>query len=390
MIKSGITDLPLHYGNCPKWLFSSMKNLSKKISELIIEEFGEEEFLNRLSDPYWFQAFGCVLGFDWHSSGLTTTTTAALKEIFNSSVGTNFNIGVAGGKGKTSKKAPKEIIELGDRLNLNSNRIEDLIKASRLSAKVDNSVLQDGFQLYHHVFFFTKNSWIVIQQGMHSNNTYARRYHWISKENLDFLNEPHSAIVSDVKTETLNLASKKSNETRKVSLDLVKENPVHLKKYSKFDFNTTNLRTKKQENQKILDDFLKPEPKMKFLKMPKTHFPKFKIDFDFKTLLKAYETQPESYEELVLIKGFGKKNLRSLALISNLIYGTELDWEDPVKYSFAHGGKDGWPYPVDTNLINENINFLNDSIKSLKIGNSTKLSALKRLKNFASYFNVNF
>jgi len=359
----GVVDLPLHGGTCPSWLFPYMKELSGKISEVIVDEYGANELLTRLSNPYWFQAFGCVLGFDWHSSGLTTTTTGALKEALKK---LNLGIGIAGGKGKTSRKAPLDIQKQGDFMNLNNSKINDLIKNSKLSAKVDNALLQDGFNLYHHVFVFTKDKWIVIQQGMNEDS--ARRYHWISdKIQKTLVNEPHNAIVSDIKTKPLNLTDKDAEETRDCSLDLIKENPAHLKKY---------LQNKKNDsNQTSLSDF-----QTKTFSMSKIHFPK--ITADMKTLIKAYETQPDNYEELVLIRGMGSKNIRALALISNLVHGTPLSWKDPVKYSFAHGGKDGWPHPVDFKTFNNSINFLKTAIKGSRLKDKSRYKALRRLNNF--------
>ncbi|MBD3252516.1 DUF763 domain-containing protein [Candidatus Pacearchaeota archaeon] len=353
MRNSGIADLPLHRGKCPGWLFPLMKKLAGGISEVIVEEYGKDEFLKRLSNPYWFQAFGCVLGFDWHSSGLTTTTTGALKEALKDNVG----ISVAGGKGKISRKTPQEIIELGDKIGLKQNTINELIKTSKLSAKVDNHLLQDGFQLYHHVLFFSNKNWVVVQQGM--NNSYARRYHWIKTH--DFLNGPHSGIMCDKITKPFNLVDKKVEETRKCSLDLIKDHPGYLKKYLK----------PAKNNQKTLTEYFE---------MPREHFPE--IDIDLKTLIKAYEIQPKNYEELLMIRGMGQKNIRALALISHLIHGTELSWKDPVKYSFAHGGKDGWPYPVDKKIFNESIDFLKQTIENTKINNKQKSGVLRRLNSF--------
>ena len=337
-----------------------MKNLSKEISELIINEYGEDELLKKLSDPYWFQSFGCVLGFDWHSSGLTTTTTGALKEALKE----NPAIGIAGGK-KLARKAPEEIKSLGERFNFSEQKINELIRISRLSAKVDNALVQDSFNLYHHTIFFTQHSWAVVQQGM--KDRYARRYHWINNENLNFVNEPHAGIISDLLTNTLNLTAYESKETRKCSLDLIKDNPTRLKKY---------IQPLKIHNQRTLFDFNKTAA----FSMPSQHFPS--INADLKTLLKVYEMQPENYEEMILIKGMGQKNIRALAMISHLVHGTELSWKDPVKFSFAHGGKDGWPYPVDKKVMTENTEFLQQAIVDAKINSVDKVRCLKRLDRF--------
>lgn len=357
MRNTGIVDLPLHGGRCPRWLFPLMKELSGKISEVIIEEYGTNEFLKRISDPYWFQALGSAIGFDWHSSGLTTTTTAALKESINS---LNLGVKVAGGKGKTSKKTPEEIEKFSQDLRISENKLKKLQKATRLTAKVDNSLIQDGYKLYHHSFFLTKNNWTVVQQGMNSSS-YSRRYHWLSSRVKSFVNEPHTGVVSDEITSPLNLIANESKETRSCSVDLIKENPAHLKRYFS------------QKGQTNLFQFTK------HYSMTSAHFPK--ITANMKTLINAYEIQPKNYEELALIRGMGSKNIRALALLSNLIHGTELSWKDPVKYSFTHGGKDGWPFPVDKETYNSSISFLRDAIKEAKINNKHKFKALRRLNN---------
>ncbi|MDP2924736.1 MAG: DUF763 domain-containing protein [Nanoarchaeota archaeon] len=391
MRQSGVVDLPLHGGKCPQWLFLLMKRLAGNISELIVDEYGEDELLRRLSDPYYFQALGCALGFDWHSSGLTTTTTGALiQALKEKDLGSSLGIGFAGGKGKTSKKTPDDIFESADKIKLDEKKKNGLIRASKLSAKVDSSLLQDGFQLYHHTFFFTKNNWIVIQQGMNESNNYARRYHWISNEGLNFVSDPHEAIVSDIRTRPLNLVDKDIEETRKSSLDLINDNPIKLKKYlvvkrvndakPRCSCNSQTLLTDFNIKQK----FINSNNSQEVLELPKEHFPK--ISGDLNLMLKAYEQKPEDYEELVLIRGMGAKNLRALAMISHLVYGTPISWRDPVKYSFAHGGKDGWPEPVDQVRFNDSIGFLKNTIKDLKINNKERQQVLKRLNRFYSQF----
>ena len=336
MRKVGLADLPLHYGFCPKWLFGRMKKLSKEICEIILIEFGRKEFLRRISDPYFFQAFGCVVGWDWHSSGLTTTLTAALKEADLK----EFGIGIAGGKGKVSRKTPQEIEKFSKTFNFSTQKIEDLKYASKLAAKVDNSVLQDNFQLYHHCFIFTeKGDWVVIQQGMNLKNRYARRYHWISEKVKSFVEEPHKAICCDFKQEKiLNLVAKESKETRKCIVDLVKENP---KKLMKYVFPKNSL--------------------VKYFKLPRKHFISLR---DYKLLSNLKEFDPKNFEELVSFKGVGPKTLRALALISHLIFRTKLDFKDPVKFSFAHGGKDGTPYPIDRKTYDKSIKTLEEVMKN--------------------------
>lgn len=354
MAKTGIANLPLHYGKAPRWLFERMKKLSQAIIVVLVEEYGQDEFLNRLSDPFWFQSFGCVLGFDWHSSGVTTTICGAIKEGLK---GTEHDLGifVCGGKGGTSRKTPIEISEFANKFSITSGG--KLIYASKMSAKVDNTAIQDGYQLYHHNFIFTKDGkWTVIQQGMNELTRYARRYHWLSDEVEDFVVEPHSAICCDKKDITLNMVAKESNETRVLSVELAKNKP-----------------------EKIVKEF----QKLQSLEMPEHHpiFPKdIKKENLQRILIKTYETQPENFEKLLYIYGVGPKTIRALALISELIYGTKLSWRDPAKYSFAHGGKDGYPYPVNKNEYDKSIEILKDTVLKARIGEKEKLEAIRRLR----------
>ncbi len=357
-MRTGIANLPLHPGKCPRWLFPRMVKLAGAITEVIIDEYGTGEMLKRLSNPYWFQGFGCVLGFDWHSSGLTTTTCGALKEALNRN---NFAIKAAGGKGKQSTKTQEEL----SNSELSSSKIEKLKHASKIAAKVDNSMVQDGYALYHHLFVYDeKGRWSIIQQGMNSINKYARRYHWLSENLTSLIEEPHTAICCNKSGKTLNLSSKQSRETRKISLDLVKDNVLG------------------KSSQRTISEFL--GFKESVLNMTPRHWIK-DIDLserDKQVLRKAYELQPESYEELISLKGMGAKKLRALALVSDLVYGTKSSWKDPVKYSFSHGGKDGTPFPVDRKTYDNTINELKNAIDSAKIGNSDKLKAIKRLQTY--------
>jgi len=358
----GTADLPLHYGSSPRWLFERMTKLARAITEILVDEYNKKEFLKRLSEPYWFQCFACVLGFDWHSSGTTTVTMAALKEALQKSELAQ-EIFVCGGKGKTSRKTPEEIKEIGEKINLSDKKISELIKASKLAAKVDNAALQDGFQLYHHSFVFTdEGDWTIVQQGMNDATGYARRYHWLSKPELNFVDEPHAAIASDIIVKPLNMVAHEAEETRKCSVDLAKENPIHLKL--------------QLEKQTTLTSF----------SMPTTHFPKIKkLKINYKALQKAYQMQPENYEELLLIEGIGQSTIRALALISNLIYGSQLSWRDPCKYAFAHGGKDGWPYPVNKKQYDKSIAMLEEAIQQAKLERKEKLNALKRLSEYIKF-----
>ncbi|MCJ7479293.1 MAG: DUF763 domain-containing protein, partial [Candidatus Nanohaloarchaeota archaeon QJJ-7] len=327
-------------------------------------EYSREEYLRRLSDPYWFQAFGCVLGFDWHSSGLTTTTMGALKEALEPE---EHGIAVLGGKGGTSRKTPEEIEQLESVYNLNSSVTEELKESSRLSAKVDNSMVQDSYTLYHHTFVLTEDGdWAVIQQGMGDES--ARRYHWLSDNVEGFVEEPQNAIASmDKRQEVLDLTSEVSEEARKVSVDLVKDDPRHLKRYAK------------EENQRSLDSFTGDSSP--HLTMPRHHRLRDEdlTERSIDQLQKAYEIQPEDYRELVSLKGIGPKSLRALALISELVHDAEASREDPAKYAYAHGGKDGTPYPVDRERYDESIQHLEEALGQAEVEGKEKRKALKRL-----------
>ncbi len=368
-MRTGTANLPLHPGKCPPWLFKRMKPMAGAITETIVLEHGQEEFLRRVSDPFWFQAFGCALGFDWHSSGLTTTVCGALKEGVEKEA---TGLVVCGGKGKTSMKTPQEIEKFGEELSLGTKSIENLVYSSRMSAKVDNTAVQDGYQLYHHLFIFTeRGKWGVIQQGLNTCNRYARRYHWISEHVDSFVNEPHNAICCDRKGKNvLDMVSRDSKENRKVSVDLVKDSPERF-----FSPNS-------------LERFFKagnpPARKPERLDMPRNHFILNMGKRNLETLRKAHEIQPRNYEELLSIRGMGPKTVRALALVSELVYGTKACWKDPVKFSFAHGGKDGIPYPVNRETYDRSIGILKQGIEEARIGRKEKLGAIKRLAGFVS------
>ncbi len=360
MYKTGVANLPLHGGHAPRWLFARMVRLAKAVTDAVIEEYSIEEFLKRISNPYWFQAFSCVLGFDWHSSGTTTTTCGALKVALDPQ---DAGVAVCGGKGATSRKTPEEIVDAGTLFNLKTDSIDSMIQSSRLTAKVDNSCIQDSYQLYHHVFFLTEGGdWAVVQQGM--GDSYARRYHWLSSETKCFFEEPHTGICCDqISEETLDMTSKKSDRSRELSVDLVNDGPKHLMKY----FGGTGV-------QKKLSQFTMP-----------SYHPVLDMDLGrdgFSVLQRAYELQPENYEELVSLKGMGPKKIRALALISDLVYGSEPSWRDPVKYSFTHGGKDGFPYPVNRTVYDDSIETLRDALYQSSLDRKERLNAIKRLKDY--------
>lgn len=358
MQKTGTADLPLHRGRAPRWLFEKMRSLAREITIAIVSDLGNDKFMEKVSDPLWFQALGCVLGFDWHSSGLTTTVCGALKEGLK---GLERDLGffVAGGKGKVSLNTPREILRWGDLTGFDA---DPFVYASRMTAKVDTAGLQDGFDLYHHCFIFSSSgNWAVIQQGMNENTRYARRYHWISSRVESFVSEPHSAICSEVKAEGLNMVARESKPSQVSCTEIVQESPSHILK---------DLRNLGKANS---------------IKFPSAHnFPTFELRPKRleKTLRLAYERSPQNFEQLLGTRGVGAKTIRALALISDLIYGAKPSFRDPTTYSFAHGGKDGYPYPVDRHTYRESILTLHKALQEAKVGRSDKIKALKRLKKF--------
>jgi len=360
---SGTADLPLHGGHVPPWLMERMKTMASAIVKVIVEDHGKRELLRRLGDPYWFQSLGCVLGFDWHSSGLTTVVTGALREALSLD---SHGVMAIGGKGGLGRKIPEKISEL----DLSDSVVNELIRASRLTAKVDNAVLQDGYQIYHHIIIFTEDGeWTVIQQGMNPELRYARRYHWIGEDVESFVVEPHSGIAGSRSEKlVLNMVSRESEEARKTSVDLVSENPSKL-------IRLVNLAINKQETltawiEKNVEERISIP---KHLNMPKR--------INWSAVRRAYDWRPRDYEELIEVKGLGPSTIRALALISALIYGARIDWRDPLKFSFAVGGKDGVPYPVSRRTYDRAIAFMRQILEAAEVEREEKKLALKRLLN---------
>jgi len=366
MRRTGFAELPLHYGHVPFWLLNRMKKLSSQILTIIIDEYGSEELLRRISNPHWFQAFGCVIGHDWHSSGITTTICAVLKSVIKPE---EYGLAIAGGKGKHSRKTPNEIEKISEIFNLSTEKTDSLKYSSRMSAKVDNTVIQSGYPLYQHTFFVTeKGKWCVVQQGLNSEDKTARRYHWLSDHVKSFVVEPHEAIVGDkIKENVLDMTSKESESCRKISTDLVNDGPERIK---------NDLLSLKPKYQKELTEFFGQKVKEFYvdtLKMPR------KVNWN--ALEKAYDFQPKNYEELIRIQGIGPSTVRGLALVSEIIYGEPPSWKDPCKFSFAYGGKDGVPHPIDRKAMDESIGFLRNLLEQSKLEKKEKLNALKRLRN---------
>jgi hypothetical protein len=345
-----------------------MTKLAKEMVTVIINEYGQDEFLRRISDPFWFQALGCVLGYDWHSSGVTTVLTGVLKSAIDP---TEQGLAVCGGKGKTSLQAPMEISHLGEKFEFSTDTIDRLRYASRMSAKVDNTAIQAGYPLYHHTFFITEQGkWAVVQQGMSIEDRTARRYHWLSENVKNFVVEPHDAVVGDVKREVaLNMTAKESEGCQKVSTDIVKEEPKKVMKM---------LKSVRPTYQKSLQEWI-PEVSWKECVIDVLSLP---ANINWKAVKRAYDFQPKNYEELLGIRGVGPATVRALALISELIYGEKPSWRDPVKYSFCVGGKDGVPFPVNRTAYDEAIGILENAVKQAKVGDKEKINAVKRLSDF--------
>lgn len=365
-------ELPLHTGAAPAWLFQRMVEMAGAIGTLIVQDAGPQELLRRLSDPFWFQAFGCVLGFDWHSSGVTTTVCGALKEATRR-YGSDLGLAVCGGKGATSRKTPEDIQRACDK---SGGEADSLIYASKMAAKVDNTAVQDGYQLYHHVFLFVpgEKSWCVVQQGMNVQDRYARRYHWLSEKMMDFVIEPHAAVACDQRTRTLNLVAGEAGIHRQAVASLSREHPDH------------TLRELQPLLQKDLPLFAHQNSSEKIdLRLPDRHtigLSDIRPDALKKLLIKTYERQATHFEQLLGEPGIGPQALRSLSLIAEIIYNAPASHRDPAAYSFAHGGKDGHPYEVNRQLYDANLERLRKTIESARIGHSDKVRSLRSLAEF--------
>ncbi len=383
-MKRGVATFTLDTGKCPPWLFERMVSLGRSMTDVLIEEYGPDEYIKRIADPVWFQSLGTVLAFDWNASGLTTILTAALKEAIR---GREQELGVfiAGGKGATSKKTPDEIAEWGNKLSLSHKTTNGLVYSSKMSAKVDSSLIQDDYTLYHHAFFFSKNgAWTVVQQGMNTKNATARRYHWHSDSptDIDFTNDPHKGIASQMfRKSTLNLATKKSKKNKDLSVDLVGSGYKTLMKDIEL------LRRHSGEVSRMLAVRDTGQQEMVFAEFDRKEFKHHSVELEDFTKSKylekilqkvTYET-PEDFEKLLAIKGVGGKTMRALSLVSEIIYGAEPSYQDPARYSFAHGGKDATPYPVDKDTYDQTIAVLQAAIRRTKISPVEKDKALKRI-----------
>lgn len=363
MKRSGSADLPLHYGYVPTWLAERMATLGKAIVEEILVSQGKNALLSKLSDPFWFQSLGAVMGMDWHSSGITTSVMGALKRSVNP-LAKEYDIFICGGKGKQSRNTPNELLRFAESTGLAA---QDLIRSSKLSAKVDSTAVQDGFQLYqHHFIVSNEGEWTVIQQGMRNSSATARRYHWHSPSVQSFTEEPHTSIYGEKQGNILNLTYKMAQPLKTVMMKAAAENP---------------------------DKLLLEISKMKHLVMPGYHDVRAK-DVNIKrlgtVLWLAQEKNVNNFEELLLLEGLGSRTLQSLALVSEVIYGQPAQFKDPACFSFAHGGKDGHPFPVPTNTYDETIDTLQRAIQKSKLGYQDKIQAIQSLSKITARLAENF
>ena len=352
MKRSGSADLPLHGGRVPAWLAERMTKLGTVISENVLYHYGPSEFLTRLSDPFWFQALGSVMGMDWHSSGITTSVLGALKRGLNSR-SHELGIYICGGRGKHSRKTPAELLDISSRLGLPG---DELVRASRLTAKVDNNAIADGFQLYLHSFILTKQGeWAVVQQGMNDSTSMARRYHWHSATVRDFTDEPHTAIVGENQGTIMNLVDHRAETARSAMLETVHEKP-----------------------ELVLNE-------ARHMTLPRHHDVR-EPDVDLKrlgaVLAVAYERDLRDFASLLLVENLGPRTLQSLALIAEVVHGAPSRFNDPARFSFALGGKDRHPFPVPLKTYDESISVLRRALESAKLGDPEKMDGFKRLDKF--------
>jgi len=395
----GIATFTLDYGKCPPWLFERMVKLSRSLVQVLVAEYGPDEFIKRISDPVWFQSLGTVLAFDWNASGLTTILTAALKEAIRG-MERDLGIFICGGKGKTSLKTPDEIRNWSARLSLGDSRARNLVYNSKMSAKVDSSLIQDGYELYHHAFFFSiKGAWTVIQQGMNKESLTARRYHWYGDSPKDLINEPHTGIVADkilANTKVLNMTSSDSSKNRKTSLDLVQQTGYQTlmkdlnlirKHYSSL---SQMVKFESKNGQQSLPGL--DAQSLTILNLEDKEFHHHPVELENfskskyleKILYKICDNRPDSYEHLVAMEGVGPKTIRALSLVSEVLYGAPASYKDPARYSFAHGGKDATPYPVDTKTYDQSIDILRRAVLKSRIDMTDKNKMLGRIDKSTS------
>lgn len=352
MLRSGHADLPLHGGRVPQWLAERMTRLGTAIVEAVAHHYGTSAVLSRLSDPFWFQALGCVMGMDWHSSGITTSVVGALKRGLNPRAG-ELGLYVCGGRGRHSRNTPAELRAVAEGHGLDG---EALVRQSRLTARIDNNAIGDGFQIYLHSFVVSAaGEWTVVQQGMNEASGLARRYHWHSAAVRDFTCAPHTAIVGDPQGEILNLVDAQARPAQAALLAMAREKPE-----------ATVAEARR-------------------LVMPRRHSVRA-ADVDLKrlgaVLATAYERELHDFASLLLVENLGPRTLESLALVAEMVHGAPSRFADPARFSFAHGGKDGHPFPVPTKTYDESIGVLRRALDRARVGDTDKIEGFRRLNQF--------
>lgn len=367
--RAGTADLPLHGGRVPAWLADRMAKLGAIIAQAIVMEYGRDEFLRRLSHPFWFQSFGAVMGMDWHSSGITTSVIGALKRGLQP-LEKELGLHVCGGRGKHSRKTPDELIAIGQRVGFDG---ESLARASRLVAKVDSAAVQDGFTLYLHGFIVADDGhWVVVQQGMKDETSTARRYHWASEGLGSFVEEPHSAIEGQNTGTIVNLTDHRAAKSRTAQLDLLAiEGPDRIiDEVARLEGRPTGP---------VAPD---DQPFLPHLVMPAHHDIREK-DVILRrlhgSLAAAADRGPTDFAELLLVPGVGARTVRSLAQVAEVIHGAPHRFADPARFAMAHGGKDGHPFPVPLKVYDETIGVLKYAIAKARLGAGEESSAIKRL-----------
>ncbi|HXV83905.1 MAG TPA: DUF763 domain-containing protein [Candidatus Binatia bacterium] len=352
MKRSGIADLPLHSGRVPQWLAERMTKMGTAITEAIVQDYGTSGFLSRLSDPFWFQAMGAVMGMDWHSSGITTSVMGALKRGLAPRA-KELGIYICGGRGRFSRNTPQELRSIAERNGFDG---ESLVRTSRLTARIDNNAIVDGFQIYLHSFVLTANGdWAVVQQGLNDQSGMARRYHWHSASVRDFVTEPHTGIVGENQGTIMNLVDARAKPAQTALLEIAHEKPA------------ATLRAARH------------------LRMPGHHEVRSE-NIDLKrlgaVLAVAYERDLHQFAELLLLENLGPRTLQSLALVAEVVHGAPTRFSDPARFSFAHGGKDGHPFPVPLKTYDESLNVLRMALAQAKVGDPDKLDGFRRLERF--------
>ena len=365
--RTGSADLPLHNGRVPPWLAQRMASLGGVICQAIVHHYGRDEFLRRMAHPFWFQSFGAVMGMDWHSSGITTSVIGALKRGL-APLGRELGLYVCGGRGKHSRRTPDELLSLGERIGFDGAA---LTRASRLVAKVDSAAVQDGFDLYLHGFFVTDDGrWTVVQQGMNGERGQARRYHWHSGDVADFVDAPHSAIDGQTQGEIINLTDKRAAKSRAAQLDLLT------------DLGPDRI----ADHYADLIGQAAMQPTLPHLIMPPHHEVRSSDVFVRRlhgTLAAAAGNGPADFPELLLTPGVGARTVQSLAMVAEVVHGAPYRFQDPARFSLAHGGKDRHPYPVPTKVYDETIRVLKYAVQKAKLGREEELAAIRRLDDQA-------